>query len=180
MFPRNLTGRRKWGIQGKLVGATQPPPPTPCTPNCHPSPPAPTLTDPWQIAEQLPGNHCEQIHRADVLGPHAGLYPWLSLILSELQVGLKDGCHLTSPAGLLAVPLYKAFQTLGSCFPLSLCFLWKTWKSQNLNSWAQASDLACTVGRQQGGLPLHHLWGLWNWCQPDLCSRGWSCVLEMN
>lgn len=55
---------------------------------------------------------------------------------------------LTSSAGLLAVPLHKAFQTLGSCFPPSLCFLWKTWKSQNLNSWAQASDLACTVGRK--------------------------------
>lgn len=113
MFPRNLTGRRKWGVQGKLVGATQPPPPTPCTPTAA-RPPLPhrphphrSLGDSWTAAWK---SLWTQIHRADVLGPHAGLYPWLSLILSELQVGLKDGHHLTSPAGLLAVPLCKAFQ----------------------------------------------------------------------
>lgn len=149
---------------------------TTSTRSLHPCPPR-SLADSWTATWK---SLWTQTHREDVLGPHAGLYPWLFLILSELQVGLRDGRHLTSSAGLLAVPLHKAFQTLGSCFLPSLCFLWKTWKSQNLNSWAQASDLACTVGRQQGSLPQHPLWGLWNWCQPDLCSRGGSCVLEMN
>ena len=174
MFPRNLTGRRKWGIQGKLVGATQPPPPTPCTPTATPPPrphPHRSLADSWK----LPGNHCEHRFTGQMCLDHMQV-----CILGCLWSCQSSKWVWTSPAGLLAVLLYKAFQTLGSCFPLSLCFLWKTWKSQNLNSWAQASDLACTVGRQQGGLPLHHLWGLWNWCRLDLCSRGWSCVLEMN